>query len=130
MAAMMSKSPKLDMKDLKQQAAMPLSNFLRRDPWTDQVVVMHSSYEPLLAASDKMPFEVTPVYLKLGYYKPPADAAPAGSNSPQPAANPAQPAADPGQPATGTAAPAPADSTATPATPTTPAPQPTTPPQN
>jgi hypothetical protein len=129
MAAMMSKGPKLDMKDLKQQAAMPLSNFLRRDPWTDQVVVMHSSFEPLLAASDKMPFEVTPVYLKLGYYKPPADAAPAGSNAPQPAATAAQPAADPAQPATGTAAPAPAD-TATPATPATPAPQPATPPQN
>jgi len=68
MAAMMSKGPKLDMKDLKQQAAMPLSNFLRNDPWTDQVVVMHSSYAPLLAVSDEMPFEVTPVYLKLGYY--------------------------------------------------------------
>lgn len=69
MAAMMSKSPKLDVKDLKQQAAMPLSNFLRRDPWTDQIVVLHSSYEPLLAASDKMPFEVAPVYIKLAYYK-------------------------------------------------------------
>ncbi len=101
LAALMPKGPKLDMKDLKQQAAMPLSNFLRRDPWTDQVVVMHSSYEPLLAASDKMPFEVTPVYLKLGYYKPPADAAPA--NPAQPAANTAQPAA---QPATDTAQPA------------------------
>ncbi len=68
MAAIMSKGPKLDMKDLKRQAAMPLSNFLRSDPWTDQVVVMHSSYTPLLAVSDEMPFEVTPVYLKLGYY--------------------------------------------------------------
>ncbi len=110
LAALMPKGPKLDMKDLKQQAAMPLSNFLRRDPWTDQVVVMHSSYEPLLAASDKMPFEVTPVYLKLGYYKPPADAA-APANATQPAANTAQPAAaqpatDPAQPPAGTAAPA------------------------
>jgi hypothetical protein len=70
MAAVMPKAPKLDMKDLKQQAAMPLSNFLRRDPWTDQIVVMHSSYEPLLAASDKIPFEVGPVYIKLSYYKP------------------------------------------------------------
>jgi hypothetical protein len=106
LAALMPKGPKLDMKDLKQQAAMPLSNFLRRDPWTDQVVVMHSSYEPLLAASDKMPFEVTPVYLKLGYYKPPADAAAAPANGAPPAANTAQPAADPAQPAAGTAAPA------------------------
>jgi hypothetical protein len=113
MAAIMPKGPKLDMKDLKQQAAMPLSNFLRRDPWTDQVVVMHSTFEPLLAASDKMPFEVTPVYLKLGYYKPPADAA-------APAGNTTQPAADTTQPAAGTA---------TPAT-QPPAQQPTAPPQN
>ena len=71
MAAMMSKGPKLDMKDLKQQAAMPLASFLRFDPWTDQVFVMHSAFEPLLTAADKMPFEVEPVYLKLSYYKAP-----------------------------------------------------------
>ena len=69
---MMSKGPKLDMKDLKQQAAMPLASFLRFDPWTDQVFVLHSAYEPLLTAADKMPFEVEPVYLKLSYYKAPA----------------------------------------------------------
>jgi len=129
MAALMSKSPKLDMKDLKQQAAMPLSNFLRRDPWTDQLYVMHSAYEPLLAASDKMPFEVTPVYLKLGYYKPPADAAgatgqPAASAAQQPATGTPSPA-----PATGTASPAPADNSAVPATPAA-ASQTPVPPQN
>jgi hypothetical protein len=114
MAAIESKGPKLDMKDLKQQAAMPLASFLRFDPWTDQVFVMHSPYEPLLTAADKMPFEVEPVYLKLSYYKPPAEAAPA------PAA--AAPAANP--PAAGdTAAPAAA------APPQT-SPQPATPQQN
>jgi hypothetical protein len=96
------------MKDLKQQAAMPLASFLRFDPWTDQVFVMHSPFEPLLTAADKMPFEVEPVYLKLSYYKPPADAAPA----------PAAPAANP--PADTTTAPAAA------AAPTT-TPQPATP---
>ncbi len=75
MAAITAKGPKLDMKDLKQQGAMPLASFLRFDPWTDQVFVMHSTFEPLLTAADKMPFEVEPVYLKLSYYKPPADAA-------------------------------------------------------
>jgi hypothetical protein len=68
LAAMMGKSPKLDMKDLKQQAAMPLSSFLRRDPWTDQVITVHAAFEPLLSPADKMPFEVEPVYIKLGYY--------------------------------------------------------------
>jgi len=47
MASLMAKAPKLDVKDIKQQAAMPLDSFLRFDPWTDQVVVMHSAYEPI-----------------------------------------------------------------------------------
>jgi hypothetical protein len=104
MQAIMAKSPKLDMKDLKQQAAMPLSSFLRFDPWTDQLYVMHSAYEPLLSPADKMPFEVEPVYLKLSYYKAPADpgAAPAAPANNAPADNTAAPA---------NPAPAPADAT-------------------
>jgi hypothetical protein len=114
LAAMMGKSPKLDMNDLKQQAAMPLSSFLRRDPWTDQVITLHAAYEPLLSPADKMPFEVEPVYIKLGYYKPPADAAAAPAGAP--------PAA---------AAPAAADATAAPAaTNAAPAAAPANPPQN
>ena len=58
MQAMVAKGDKLDMNDLKQQAAMPLSSFLRFDPWTDQVVTMHTSFEPILSSADKMPFEV------------------------------------------------------------------------
>jgi hypothetical protein len=118
MQAITSKGPKLDMKDLKQQAAMPLASFLRFDPWTDQVFVMHSAFEPLLTAADKMPFEVEPVYLKLSYYKAP-DVAPAA-----PAAAPA--ATTPNPPADNTAAPAAA--TTAPTTPTTP--PPTTPQPN
>jgi len=110
MQAIMSKGPKLDMKDLKQQAAMPLASFLRFDPWTDQVYVMHSSFEPLLTAADKMPFEVEPVYLKLSYYKALADV---------PAPATAAPATTP--PADNTAAPAAA--TTAPATPPTTTPQ-------
>jgi hypothetical protein len=113
MQAITSKGPKLDMKDLKQQAAMPLASFLRFDPWTDQVYVMHSTFEPLLTAADKMPFEVEPVYLKLSYYKAPADAAAPAPTSAAPA--PATPPAD------NTAAPAAA--TAAPATPPNPTPQ-------
>ena len=102
MQAITAKGPKLDMKDLKQQAAMPLASFLRFDPWTDQVYVMHPAFEPLLTAADKMPFEVEPVYLKLSYYKAPADvAAPAAAPA---AATP--PADNTAAPAAGTTAPA------------------------
>src|ERR1035437_5961542 len=98
MPTMVPKGVKLDMKDLKQQAAMPLASFLRFDPWTDQVVQMHTSFEPILSQRDKMPFEIEPVYLKLAYYNAarpatapaaaPAPAAPA-ANSPTDAAPPA-----------------------------------------
>ncbi len=127
MAAIVAKGPKLDVKDLKQQAAMPLASFLRFDPWTDQLYVMHSSYEPLLTAADKMPFEVEPVYLKLNYYKAPAEAqpAPAAASTTTPPAGDAQPAAT--QPAADpTAAPA----TAQPATPAAAAAPATTLPRN
>ncbi len=105
MQAMVPKGIKLDMKDLKQQAAMPLASFLRFDPWTDQVIQMHTSFEPILSERDKMPFEVEPVYLKLSYFNPaapaattpaaapgaasgPTDAAPANPTAPTPAAGP------------------------------------------
>ena len=101
MQAMIAKSPKLNMKDLKQQAAMPLSSFLRFDPWTDQLFVMHSAYEPLLTPADKMPFEIEPVYLKLSYYKTPTEPAPApaGAANAAPADNTASPTAGPQTPA-------------------------------
>jgi len=88
MEAMLPKGIKLDMKDVKQQAAMPLASFLRFDPWTDQLVQMHPSFEPILSERDKMPFEVEPVYLKLTYYKSaaPAAATPPSASAPADAA--------------------------------------------
>ncbi|MFC6645000.1 hypothetical protein ACFQBQ_05210 [Granulicella cerasi] len=117
---LMSKAPKLNNTDLKQQAAMPLGQFLKFDPWTDQVLQMNVTYEPLLGAADKLPFEVTPVYIKLKYWTAPAAPAPPAA---APADATAAPAADgttatpaPAAPAAdqGTAAPAPATQPAQP----------------
>jgi hypothetical protein len=100
--ALVAKGGKVNMTDTHQLAAMPLSSFLRFDPWTDKVVSMHTAIEPILGAPDKMPFEVAPVYLKLSYYKAPApDAAPNGAPANPPAAGAAAPAGN----ATGTANP-------------------------
>ncbi len=109
LAALMPKGDKLDVKDLKQQAAEPLSSYLRFDPWTDQLITLHTAFEPILSASDKMPFEVSPVYIKLGYYKvPAAPVVQPGTVGPPPGAPTATPStvppADQQQP---TAAPAP-----------------------
>src|SRR5277367_6101738 len=106
MQAITAKGPKLDMKDLKQQAAMPLASFLRFDPWTDQVFVMHSPFEPLLTAADKMPFEVEPVYLKLSYYKLPVEPAAAAPTAAAPAASTPPPADTTAAPAAASPAPA------------------------
>jgi hypothetical protein len=106
MQAMVPKGVKLDMKDLKQQAAMPLASFLRFDPWTDQVVQMHTSFEPILSERDKMPFEVEPVYLKLAYYAAPSAApgpAPATGAGAPPSSAPAVPQSATTTPATATA---------------------------
>ena len=100
MAALVPRGIKLDMKDLKQQAAMPLASFLRFDPWTDQLIQMHSTFEPIITDRDKMPFEVTPVFLKLTYFKS-AEASPAAGPPAAAAANPpaAQQATPPAAPA-------------------------------
>ena len=115
MQALITKGGKLDMKDPKQLAAMPLASFLRFDPWTDKVVTMHTPIEPILGAPDKIPFEVAPVYLKLAYYKAPSapEAVPAGAVP----ANAAPAVIDntaPSAPATGATAPAPTTGTSTP----------------
>jgi hypothetical protein len=95
MQAIVSKGPKLNNADLKQQGAMPLGSFLRFDPWTDQVIQMHTAYEPLLSSRDKMPFEITPVYLKLAYWQPPAaPPAPGAAPAAAPAAGTGAAAAD------------------------------------
>jgi hypothetical protein len=106
--ALAAKGGKLDPANLKQQAAVPLSSFLRYDPWTDQVIALHSTYEPLLMAADKMPFEIAPIYIKLAYYKAPAEPAPATAPPTE------APAAAGDAPAAATPPPAPADTTATP----------------
>ena len=110
MQALVAKGDKLDNNNLKQQPAMPLSSFLRFDPWTDKLIPMHSAFEPILSAADKMPFEVEPVYLKLSYYKAPVaptDVPPAAAGTPvapTPGAAPADatqaPAAAPAVPPT------------------------------
>jgi hypothetical protein len=79
MASFLNGAPKLDMANLQQVAALPLDSHLKIDPWTDQVQTLNVSPAPLLNASDKMPFEITPVYFRLEPYQAPAapQAAPA-----------------------------------------------------
>ena len=98
---LMSKAPKLDINKLDQIAALPLGSNLKIDAWDDKVIRLNARIPPIMNARDKMPFEVTPVYMKLSYYKQPS-ATPATAPGAAPAA--AAPTAD-SSPATPAAAP-------------------------
>lgn len=119
-------APRLNPDDLTQIAALPLNSHLRIDPWDDKVYQLNVKPAPLLNPGDKMPFQVTPVFYRLQYYQPPAQAvptaapAPGAANPPAPAdanqgtANPPAPAnANQGQPDQGTSNPPPADTNQT-----------------
>ena len=75
LAPLMAASDKLNVQNLDQQAAVSLSSFLTFDPWTDQLLALHATLQPILNASDKMPFEVAPIYLKLAYFQGPSTTA-------------------------------------------------------
>ncbi len=87
-------APKLNINDLTQNAALPIGSHLKTDPWSDKVLALNAKQPVLLNAADKLPFALTPVYLRLQRYQ--ANLAPA----PVPAAAPATP----GQPTGGEAA--------------------------
>jgi hypothetical protein len=79
-------APRLNVDDLTQIAALPLNSHLRIDPWDDKVYQLNVKPAPLLNPSDKMPFEVTPVFYRLQQYQPPAaPAAAVPANAPAPA---------------------------------------------
>ena len=80
---------KLDINNLAQRAALPIGSHLKIDPWNDKVLALNAKVPVLLNAADKLPFALTPVYLRLQRYQAaavqPSDAAPA---SPAPSSQP------------------------------------------
>jgi hypothetical protein len=65
MADLKETAPKLEMTKVDQIAALPLGGRVRVDPWSAKVELMKSKPVALLSAREKMPFEVTPIYLYL-----------------------------------------------------------------
>ena len=65
MASLKETAPKLEMTKVDQIAALPLGGRVRVDPWSAKVEMMKSKPVALLSAREKMPFEVTPIYLYL-----------------------------------------------------------------
>ncbi len=81
LAALMQGAPKLDPDNLSQVAALPLNSRVKIDPWDDKVFQLNFKQTPLLNAGDKMPLEVTPVYLRLQRYQQQTAATPPGANA-------------------------------------------------
>lgn len=68
LGGLMAKAPKLEVTNVKQIAALPLGSRLRVDPWNDTVEQMNAQPVAVLSPSDKMPFELTPVFFRLHSY--------------------------------------------------------------
>ncbi|HXE30823.1 MAG TPA: M48 family metalloprotease [Terriglobales bacterium] len=60
MQALLARAPQLQVRDLKQVAALPLGARIQVDPWSDQLSLLQAPPEPLLSARDKLTFEITP----------------------------------------------------------------------
>jgi hypothetical protein len=67
MAALLNSAPALQKRNLDQIAALPIGSRIRLDPWSNQIAMMNASPVAPLAASEKMPFEVTPFLPFLRY---------------------------------------------------------------
>jgi hypothetical protein len=65
MADLKETAPKLEMGKVDQIAALPLGGRVRVDPWSARIELMKAKPVALLSAREKMPFEVTPIYLYL-----------------------------------------------------------------
>ncbi len=65
MSDLAKSAPKINWDDLGQVPALPLGSWLKTDPWDDRVHMLIAKRYAPMNPRDKMPFELTPVYLKL-----------------------------------------------------------------
>jgi hypothetical protein len=68
MAPLENSAPQLKMRDVKQIPALPMGSRLRLDPWSDRVDLVKGKPVPLQAATEKLLFEVTPVFPYISRY--------------------------------------------------------------
>jgi hypothetical protein len=62
MSSLISSAPALKPRDLTQIAALPLGGRIKLDAWSDQLSIKKTQPVRLLSASEKMPFEVAPMF--------------------------------------------------------------------
>ena len=67
LGALLQDAPQLQKTRIDQIAALPLGARTILDPWTDRMGMARTRAVPLLSGREKMPFELTPVFLNLKY---------------------------------------------------------------
>ncbi|MCP5115220.1 MAG: hypothetical protein GY953_30680 [bacterium] len=65
MSELADAAPDLDNSKLDQIPALPLGSRLKLDPWTNKTSLMKTEAVSLRSASDKLPFEITPIQVHL-----------------------------------------------------------------
>lgn len=68
--------------DVKQVAALPLGGRIKLDPWLDQLVIQKAKPVRLMSASEKMQFQITPMFPYLTRQSAVAGGQPASTNTP------------------------------------------------
>ena len=71
--ALVQSAPQLQERNIQQIAALPLGSRIKLNPWNDQIDMKPMQPVPLYSARDKMPLEVTPVFLHLARISSSAD---------------------------------------------------------
>ena len=87
MDALVKMAPKIEWNNMNQTAALPLGSWLKVDPWNDTVHMLNAKRYAPMNASEKMPFEVTPIFYNLQRYSVAQNqtpATPAGQPNTQP----------------------------------------------
>jgi hypothetical protein len=70
MAELKQGAPPLERAKVEQIAALPLGGRVRVDPWAAKIELMKAKPVALISAREKMPFEVTPIFLYLSRQAP------------------------------------------------------------
>jgi len=68
LTALSQQGPALDINKLDQIAALPLGGRVKINPWDDKAEMVKTAPVAITSARDKMPFEVTPFYPRLGRF--------------------------------------------------------------
>jgi hypothetical protein len=82
MGSLAASAPALQVRDVKQVAALPLGGRIKLDAWSDQLTIQKGRAVHLQAAKEKMPFEITPMFPYLTRETQAASAQPKGDNMP------------------------------------------------